>query len=156
MDKKEKSDLYKYLHKDVKEFNKYILSSVCVGILVLAGLLSYFITTFYAYFTDTIVGKKTIEAKVGLKNLDTSGANEPLLSENMIPVYYDETNSVWRKADVKNSKEQYKWYDYNNKMWANAITTFPYEEKVTDTIKKNINVMLKARTLIGTGFCFNS
>ena len=26
------------------------------------------------------------------------------------------------KADVKNSKEQYKWYDYNNKMWANAVT----------------------------------
>ena len=122
MDKKEKSDLYKYLHKDVKEFNKYILSLVCIGILVLAGLLSYFITTSYAYFTDTIVGEKTIEAKVGLKNLDTSGANEPVLDEGMIPVYYDESSSSWRKADIKNHDEKYKWYDYDNKMWANSVT----------------------------------
>ena len=122
MDKKEKSDLYKYLHKDVKEFNKYILSSVCVGILVLAGLLSYFITTSYAYFTDTIVGKKTIEAKVGLKNLDTSGANEPVLDDAMIPVYYDATSETWKKADKSNHKEKYKWYDYDNKMWANSVT----------------------------------
>ena len=122
MDKKEKSDLYKYLHKDVKEFNKYILSLVCIGILVLAGLLSYFITTSYAYFTDTIVGEKTIEAKVGLKNLDTSGANEPVLDEGMIPVYYDESTETWKKASSSNSNKKYKWYDYNNKMWANSVT----------------------------------
>ena len=122
MDKKEKSDLYKYLHKDVKEFNKYILSLVCIGILVLAGVLSYFITTSYAYFTDTIVGEKTIEAKVGLKNLDTSGANEPVLDEGMIPVYYDESTETWKKASSSNSNKKYKWYDYNNKMWANSVT----------------------------------
>ena len=122
MDKKEKSDLYKYLHKDVKEFNKYILSLVCIGILVLAGVLSYFITTSYAYFTDTIVGEKTVEAKVGLKNLDTSGANEPVLDEGMIPVYYDESTETWKKASSSNSNKKYKWYDYNNKMWANSVT----------------------------------
>ena len=40
----------------------------------------------------------------------------------MIPVYYDEANSVWKKADTTNKDENYQWYDYNNKMWANAVT----------------------------------
>ena len=119
---KDRSALYKYLHKDIKEFNKHILSLVCVGILVGAGLLSYFITTSFALFTDTIVGEKTIEATVKLKNLDTSGANEPVLDEGMIPVYYDEDTETWKKADSNNSNKKYKWYDYNNKKWANSVT----------------------------------
>ena len=48
--------------------------------------------------------------------------NEPELTSNMIPVYYDEASSSWKKADSKNSKEEYKWYDYDNKIWANAVT----------------------------------
>ena len=118
MDKKEKSDLYKYLHKDVKEFNKYILSSVCIGILVLAGVLSYFITTSYAYFTDTIVGEKTIEAKVD--TCSKNKPNEPVLDSSMIPVYYDETTEVWKKADSTNKSNN--WYDYCEKRWANSVT----------------------------------
>ena len=35
-------------------------------------------------------------------NFDTSGANKPILASNMIPVYYDEINSVWKKADKNN------------------------------------------------------
>jgi len=48
--------------------------------------------------------------------------NRPILSSNMIPVYYDETSEVWKKADEKNQDEKNKWYDYNNKMWANSVT----------------------------------
>ena len=118
MDKKEKSDLYKYLHKDVKEFNKYILSSVCIGILVLAGLLSYFITTSYAYSTDTIVGEKTIETTVSECN--DNNVNSPVLDSGMIPVYYDETSSTWKKADSTNTRSN--WYDYCKKKWANSVT----------------------------------
>ena len=55
-------------------------------------------------------------------NLDTSGANAPVLDDAMIPVYYDETSSSWKKADVNNRDKNYKWYDYNNKMWANSVT----------------------------------
>ena len=66
---------------------------------------------------------------------DKSGANKPELTNNMIPVYYDSTNAVWRKADANNSKENYKWYDYDNKMWANAVT-------VTET---NRSTYLKAK-----------
>ena len=63
-----------------------------------------------------------IEQSMGQKSIDTSGANAPELTENMIPVYYDETKSVWKKADVKNMDSDYRWYDYNNKIWANAVT----------------------------------
>jgi hypothetical protein len=53
---------------------------------------------------------------------DTSGANAPLLADNMIPVYYDNTNDVWKKADSANANSSYKWYDYTNQTWANAVT----------------------------------
>ena len=61
------------------------------------------------------------------QNLDTSGANKPVLASNMIPVYYDETNSVWKKADKDNSQKDYRWYSYTSTgeykgMWANAVT----------------------------------
>lgn len=45
---------------------------------------------------------------------DNSGANEPELYVNMIPIVYDGTN--WKYADLTS-----KWYDYNNKEWANAV-----------------------------------
>ncbi len=56
------------------------------------------------------------------ENLDKSGANVPVLDDGMIPVYYDESSSSWKKADEKNQDENNKWYDYNNKMWANSVT----------------------------------
>ena len=52
-------------------------------------------------------------------NLDTSGANTPDLVDGLIPVMYN--GSKWVKADSSNSNETYKWYDYDNKLWANAV-----------------------------------
>jgi len=49
---------------------------------------------------------------------DSSNANLPELASGMIPVIYDETNDVWRKADLSE-----KWYDYDEQWWANAVTT---------------------------------
>ena len=61
------------------------------------------------------------------ETLDKSGANKPVLASNMIPVYYDETNEVWKKADVNNSNSSYQWYSYESSgntkgMRANAVT----------------------------------
>ena len=69
----------------------------------------------------------TIEEKSTVSSLDTSGANAPVLASNMIPVYYDEANSVWKKADKNNSQKEYRWYSYTSTgeykgMWANAVT----------------------------------
>ena len=62
-----------------------------------------------------------------IESMDTSGANKPILASNMIPVYYDEANSVWKKADVSNIDKNNPWYSYNStgenkEMWANAVT----------------------------------
>ena len=60
-----------------------------------------------------------------IASLDTSGANFPELVDNMIPVYYEATNDttgVWKKADIKNLDDDYQWFDYDQQMWANAVT----------------------------------
>ena len=53
--------------------------------------------------------------------LDSSGANKPALVDGLIPVVYDDTNSTWVKAETEDRTSQYKWYDYNDKKWANAV-----------------------------------
>src|SRR5574344_1984546 len=63
----------------------------------------------------TITSSKALDIKP-----DQSGANEPLLADNMIPVYYDNTNDVWVKADSINKSSS--WYNYDTQMWANAVT----------------------------------
>ena len=45
--------------------------------------------------------------------------NPPKLVDNMIPVMYNGSN--WVKADSSNTNSTYKWYDYTNKQWANAV-----------------------------------
>ena len=69
----------------------------------------------------------TIEEKSTVSSLDTSGANAPVLASNMIPVYYDEANNVWKKADKNNKDNNNRWYSYESSgeykgMWANAVT----------------------------------
>ena len=61
-------------------------------------------------------------SEIVINNLDKSGANEPSLTSNMIPVYYDSASDSWKKADSNNADKNNKWYDYDNKMWANAVT----------------------------------
>lgn len=46
---------------------------------------------------------------------DNSGANYPRLADRMIPIIYDDTKGKWIYADIYE-----KWYDYDEKMWANA------------------------------------
>jgi len=45
---------------------------------------------------------------------DNSGANQPDLLNKMIPIKYENDN--WVYADIHE-----KWYDYDNKEWANAV-----------------------------------
>ena len=91
-------------------------------------------STYYLTAASTTEGINTGNGKATItyigKELDTvdkSGANMPELASNMIPVYYDETEEVWKKADKYNSKEEYRWYSYESSgeykgMWANAVT----------------------------------
>ena len=91
-------------------------------------------STYYLTASSTTQGTNTGHGKATItyigKELDTvdkSGANKPVLASNMIPVYYDETNDVWKKADVSNIDKNNPWYSYNSTgeykgMWANAVT----------------------------------
>lgn len=58
-------------------------------------------------------------------NLDESGANKPNITEGMIPIYYNEEDRMWHKADQSNTNAKYQWYDYNNKKWANVVLVTP-------------------------------
>ncbi|MDO5568947.1 MAG: hypothetical protein Q4G04_02385, partial [bacterium] len=52
--------------------------------------------------------------------IDTSGANAPVLADGMIPIMWDGVK--WVKADESNlTTSAYPWYNYTNKLWANAV-----------------------------------
>ena len=62
-------------------------------------------------------------------------ANKPNIDNgNLIPVYYDNTGEVWKKADSNNKNNS--WYDYDNKMWANAV--IKDEDTIVD-LSNNLN-----------------
>ena len=50
---------------------------------------------------------------------DVNICNKPTIMEGMIPVYYDNVNKVWRKANENNDGN--KWYDYSQGRWANIV-----------------------------------
>lgn len=82
--------------------------------------------------------KATYQAEYNSFNYELVAQNEceeiiqyvsrPQLSENMIPVVFDNTQNAWVKAD-KNSK----WYNYSEKKWANVVLV--NELKTTENSK---------------------
>ena len=134
------------LFKDVKEYNKYLLSLIGVFTILVTGIISYSFTNIsYAKWSDTKLSNNVLKFGVKSLKLDESGANEPLLTSNMIPVYYDEGSKEWKKADSSNKDENYKWYDYDNKIWANAVTVG--SSNIIDDITKNKSVSLSNKTI---------
>ena len=97
--------------------------------------------------------KLKVEAEQFLGNLDKSGANEPVLASSMVPVYYDEEEGIWKKADETNTNYKHKWYDYNEKMWANSIT---YDHtKVIDKSSSNNTGEIIGATYVKEGMDFD-
>ncbi len=99
----------------------------------------------YRLIIKTNTGYGTVTFDATGNKLDKSGANSPDLDANMIPVYYDEDNDVWRKADEHNYDKEHQWYDYNNKMWANAVTVDTNLKR--ETIVKNKSVLIKNKSI---------
>ena len=83
----------------------------------------------YSYKFRVNVNSGNITSSSKPVSLDESGANAPELASNMIPVYYDSTSDSWKKASTTKGDTSNKWYDYDNKVWANAVT-------VTETNRK--------------------
>ena len=67
-------------------------------------------------------GTSTEPYVLDMNSKDTSGASAPVLASNMIPVYYDDLKNVWKCADKDNKDSLTRWYNYDYKMWANAVT----------------------------------
>ncbi len=65
---------------------------------------------------ESLVNEGTINEDLNPENKP----NAPKLAEGMIPVYYDNTEKVWKKAPEDN--EGNMWYDYSKKQWANIVT----------------------------------
>ena len=76
----------------------------------------------YSYRFRININSGDVTSSTTPVSLDESGANQPALTSNMIPVYYDSTSDSWKKADSDNADKSSQWYDYDNKMWANAVT----------------------------------
>ncbi len=83
--------------------------------------ISYAIKLWIDYNSEVKVGK--LSKKITIIEIDSeeSNINEPVLTEGMIPVYYNNNTNSWYKADIKNSYSN-SWYNYENGIWANAIT----------------------------------
>ncbi len=81
---------------------------------------------FIVYIDGTVYNDNNMQDKSLLGELvlcgrhgSEDGANAPNLDTGLIPVYYDDTDEVWKKADSTNSSES--WYSYGEKRWANAV-----------------------------------
>ena len=70
-------DKYSFLFKDVKEYNKFLLTLICCSIFVLTGIISYTVTNSYAKWSSSYISNNTLKLSVKLPNIDKSGANEP-------------------------------------------------------------------------------
>ena len=90
----------------------------------------------------TFMAKIVTNGQAIYRTLDTSGANHPNLSSEMIPVYYDETTKTWKKADSSNTTSAYEWYNYDTKKWANVVNVKKTEKQIYD-ITGNNNLKIK-------------
>ncbi len=75
--------------------------------------------------TDTFSSKLRVEGSQELLPPSLDPIGEPYLVGDMIPVVYDEAQGKWVKALDSWLLEQANtgdWHDYNNQMWANAVT----------------------------------
>lgn len=71
------------------------------------------------------------------KTLDASGANYPILKDNMLPVYYDQNSGNWKKATASNLDTNNRWYNYDELAWANSVSIINSERFIYDITGKN-------------------
>lgn len=57
-----------------------------------------------------------IQGKENIKEVSIVLTNEPLLSEGMVPIVYDQNEKKWKKVATTDGV----WYDYSEKKWANV------------------------------------
>ena len=94
----------------------------------------------------TFIANLVTSGEAIYKTLDSSGANYPDLIDEMIPVYYDETTKLWKKADSSNTINDYEWYNYDNQKWANVVKINNSDKQIYDLTRKNNIRISETRT----------
>ncbi len=104
--------------------------------------ISYSLTLWLDYNSDVKMGtlNKKISIEEGINYYDQSKANSPELVDNLIPVYYDNESMSYYKSSSKN-EYLYEWYNYDKKMWANAVTVS--DEKREYYLNSNVGTRIE-------------
>lgn len=120
--------------------NGFAISSIIYSILILFLLLIFGILSIlgsrkliFDKMKNDVMNKlngDVVEQPKDLRYKDNSGAARPELVDKLIPVLYE--NNTWKVADIYQ-----KWYDYDNKEWANAVIL---ENGVTKEVGDTLNI----------------
>ena len=143
-------DKYGFLFKDVKEYNKYLLTLVCCSILVLTGIISYMVTNSYAKWSSSYVSDNTLKLTATRKKLTevvkSRVGKDGVVSINQVKtgqITYDSVD--YRYGGSNDSVNNY--IDFNDETWR-IIGVFTVddgnggtEERVKIIREKPLNVL---------------
>ena len=103
--------------------------------------IKYSIKIWLDYNSEVKVGtfNKKISVIIDDNRNNADIVNEPILTDGMIPVIYDNNTSSWIITENKNTYSN-EWYNYNEKKWANAITV--NEEKREEYLNSPIGTKI--------------
>ena len=127
-------DRYGFLFKDVKEYNKYLLTLVCCSILVLTGIISYMVTNSYAKWSSSIESKNILKISVKSGMDATKFATKTVGTDGLEPITHTIDNTL--QVDSKFTTEyRYRGGDsvvknyvtFNNETWR-IIGIIPTED----------------------------
>jgi len=127
-------DRYGFLFKDVKEYNKYLLTLVCCSILVLTGIISYMVTNSYAKWSSSIESKNILKLSVKKKDYALEFAQAKVGTDGLEPITHTIDNTL--QVDSKFATEyRYRGGDsvvknyvtFNNEVWR-IIGVIPTED----------------------------
>ena len=112
----------------MKNNKGFAISGMLYGILILFLVLVFSILSLLStrkFLVDKlkqeVLEKLHSEDFENNQKIDSSGASVPEISNNMIPITYDENEKRWVKASYESEYNQ-NWYNYSEKKWANAVT----------------------------------
>lgn len=108
---------------------------------------NYSVRLWLDFKSEAKAGSVNLKISLSEKELDNTKINKPVLTDGMIPVYYDENKMSFVKTSTDNLYN-YEWYDYLKGKWANAVTVDSakreeYENKAIGSVinMKDINSM---------------
>lgn len=119
-----KNNLIRYeLTKNDQVLGIFTLSNdgkIDIGTISSGEEIKYGLKLWLDYNSDVKIGKLSKRIMI-LEGKEEETINEPILTDGMIPVYYDNTTNSWHKSSIINTYND-EWYNYSKQKWANAVT----------------------------------